>query len=83
MGNSSFEYPPLITKIENSSIFFEMINDSSERYIDDKIALIGFSAHRSYGLGLFCENLSLNDAALLANSIIQAKKDGSYLTEKD
>ena len=70
MGNSSFEYPPLITKIENSIIFFEMINDSAERYIDDKLALIGFSAHRIYGLGLLCENLSLNDAAILANSII-------------
>ena len=47
-----------------------MVNDSAERYIDNKVALIGFSAHRSYGLGLFSENISLNDAALLANSII-------------
>lgn len=47
-----------------------MINDSAERYIDDKLALIGFSAHRSYGLGLFSENIGLNDAALLANTLI-------------
>jgi hypothetical protein len=70
MSPFPYEYPPLITKIENSISFFEMVNDSAERYIDNKVALIGFSAHRSYGLGLFSENISLNDAALLANSII-------------
>jgi hypothetical protein len=70
MGSSTFEYPPLITNIENSISYFEMINDSAERYIDDKLALIGFSAHRSYGLGLFSENIGLNDAALLANTLI-------------
>jgi hypothetical protein len=70
MGTSTYEYPPLITKIENSISYFEMINDSAERYIDEKVALIGFSAHRSYGLGIFSENISLNDAALLANSLI-------------
>ena len=70
MGTSTYEYPPLITKIDNSISYFEMINDSAERYIDEKVALIGFSAHRSYGLGIFSENISLNDAALLANSLI-------------
>jgi 2-polyprenyl-6-methoxyphenol hydroxylase-like FAD-dependent oxidoreductase len=52
------------------------LSDEADRYVEEKLALIGNSAHITQGFGLLSENISLNDAALLANALIKAKKDG-------
>ena len=53
-----------------------MISDEAEHYCTHRLALIGNAAHQTEVFGLMCDNILLNDAALLANVLIRAFKEG-------
>ncbi len=76
MSSSKFNYPPLIDGIEGKSHFSELIRDESQKYVSNRLALIGNCAHNTQYFGLFGENVGFNDAAILANVLIRAMKEG-------
>lgn len=60
----------------SEKLLTSLIEDEAESYAIDKLCLIGDAAHSTNNFGIQSENLSLIDAAILANTLIKARRSG-------
>lgn len=72
---------PVIEAVINKRMSFPLSTLQSERYVFDRVALIGDAAHSIHPMAGLGVNSGFADAALLANSIIQNKKSGNDIGE--
>ena len=71
-----FHYPPLITRICNKRMAFPLNSLQSQRYIGNRVALIGDAAHSVHPMAGQGLNMGLGDCVLLANTLIKNLKGG-------
>lgn len=71
-----FQYPPLVTNICNKRMAFPLNSLQSQRYIGNRLALIGDAAHSLHPMAGQGLNMGLGDSILLANVIIKNLKGG-------
>ena len=56
---------------------FPLQSLQAQRYISDRIALIGDAAHSNHPMAGQGMNMGINDAAILANCIIKNSRTGN------
>lgn len=71
-----FHYPPLVTRICNKRMAFPLNSLQSQKYIGNRIALIGDAAHSIHPMAGQGLNMGLADSVLLSNIILKNLKGG-------
>lgn len=71
-----FQYPPLITRICNKRMAFPLNSLQSQRYVGNRVALVGDAAHSVHPMGGQGLNMGLADCMLLGNTVIRNIKGG-------
>jgi len=75
-NRADFEHPPVVLQICNKRMSFPLRFQQANRYVDNRVALIGDAAHNVHPLAGQGLNLGLTDAAILANTIVKNLKAG-------
>ena len=82
-SNSGFDIPPIITEVVNKRRSFILGMQQANRYVGERVALIGDAAHNIHPLAGQGLNLGLVDAAYLANVIVRNIKIGNDIGSED
>ena len=78
-----FHYPPLITRICNKRMAFPLNTLQSQRYIGNRLALIGDAAHSIHPMAGQGLNMGLADCMLLTNLLIKNLKGGMDIGDEN
>lgn len=81
--NAGFDLPPAITEVCNERKSFPLRMQQSNKYVAQRIALIGDSAHVLHPLAGQGINMGLTDASYLANVIIKNLRAGNDIGNID
>lgn len=82
-SDAGFDIPPVITEIVNKRRSFSLGMQQANRYVGDRVALIGDAAHSIHPLAGQGLNLGLLDASYLANIIVKNLRSGNDIGNQD
>ena len=83
LNSKPFHYPPLITRICNKRMAFPLNSLQSQRFVGNRLALIGDAAHSIHPMAGQGLNMGLADCMLIANEIIKNQKSGMDIGEEN